>query len=75
MFDLGDDTFTIPHNNNIAERHIQLMENDFIIFSRLFIIFLFLAANLNLKRATYLVSINRILLLFVHNLNCLNNLT
>lgn len=44
-----DDPITNDHR-------FQLLEKDFNLFSQLFIIFLFFYVNLNLKKATFIVS-------------------
>lgn len=51
---LLDDMYSTP--NSLNERRSILMENDFNIFNQLFILFLFFYVNLNLKKATYMVS-------------------
>lgn len=50
---LLDDIYSI---NSLYERHSILMVNDFNIFNQLFILFLFFYINLNLKKATFMVS-------------------
>lgn len=48
---------SVDDGSSISSDHrVQLLEKDFNLFSQLFIIFLFFYVNLNLKKATFIVS-------------------